>query len=95
MLTRNIIQFIILLFLLFSCSSKGSENFDDLSKIEIGMDINSAHQAMRNEPVDIDVAYWDNNLLVERYESGIAASDYYSIVYQKSDSSVVEIGWGD
>lgn len=82
--------------LMISCTNpKGEENFEHLQNIKIGMEMNEVHSIMPNTPVNLKQAYWSDTLLVESYESGFGASDYYKIIYFKKDSVVFEIKWGD
>jgi|GEM_PF-3439901 len=67
--------------LMISCTnSKGEENFKHLQNIKIGMEMNEVHSIMPNTPVNLKQAYWSDTLLVESFESGFGASDYYKII---------------
>ncbi|AZJ33790.1 hypothetical protein SAMN05444344_0383 [Tenacibaculum mesophilum] len=77
------------------CVSSEKKNFEDLQKVKINMHLTRVKSIMTNNPKLIKDAYWDTNLFVYYYNSPFTASDDYSIVFNKNDSLVVEIGYGD
>ncbi|RZK12257.1 MAG: hypothetical protein EOO46_03780 [Flavobacterium sp.] len=86
---------LILSFACISCFNKSDENFEDISKIKKGMSVKDARQIMRNKYIDQSTAHYDNNLIVESYESDALVSDRYKIIFRKSDSTIVDVGLGD
>jgi len=92
---KNFFVIVFLMILGFSCNSKGDENFQDFKKVKLGMSIDEVLNTMSNEAKNIEVAYWSDSLLVERYESGFGASDDFMIIYSVTDTVVVEVNWGD
>ncbi|UBZ06762.1 hypothetical protein LDL76_15565 [Salegentibacter mishustinae] len=78
-----------------SCNKTHIENYEDLQKLESGMELDEVLSLMRNEPVLIEKAYWDENLFIYSFESPPAASDYYKVIFRKNDSVVTEILYGD
>lgn len=92
------ITFVIFCFggFIIGCSNSiGRQNFEDLSRIEVGMKISEVHNLMRNAPIDSKVASWSDSLLVERYKSSVGSSDHYEVIYTKKDCLVVKVNWGD
>ena len=81
--------------ILFGCNTEGEQNFEDLKKVELGMERSMVDTIMGNPPINSETANWSDSLFVESYESGFGASDYYKIIYSKKDSVVVDVGWGD
>jgi hypothetical protein len=94
-MSRKVILRIIWVLLLGCTNTNGELNFEDLKNIKVGMTIDKVHLIMTNDPIALEEAYWSDSILVERYESGFAASDDYRIIYNKADSTVKEIYWGD
>jgi len=81
--------------ILFFVSCESSENFENLKKVKVGMPYRDAVKIMENEPISIEDAFWNDSLFVAYYDSPVAASDNYGIIYSKRDSIVVGIEWGD
>lgn len=93
---QKISLIVVVIGLMIRCTNpRGEENFEQLKIIKIGMEMNKVHSIMPNTPISLKQSYWSDTLLVESYESGFGASDYYKIIYSKKDSVVVEIKWGD
>jgi hypothetical protein len=87
--------FLFIMFAYLSCSNKPNENFEDISKIQIGMSYKEVQKIMRNNYKDRISASYSDTLFIDRYEPGFGASDYFGIVYSEKDSIVVEINLGD
>lgn len=92
---KNIICFFLISLFGISCNINSSNNYEDLKKIEIGMSIIEVDKIMRNNPIKLDRAIYNDSKIIEYYESPMAASDYFQIVYSSNDSIVVEIYFGD
>lgn len=89
-------QFLIIASLLYlSCTSEQNKNFEDLKSINQGMKLEEVLKHMRNEPIRSEPAYWSDSLFIYSYASPAAASDHYKIVFNKKDSTVVELMLGD
>ena len=79
----------------FGCSNKTEQNFEDISKIQKGMNYQEVQKIMRNDYLVRTSPNCDNTIFLEKYESPSGASDDYGIVFRKKDSIVVEINLGD
>ncbi|HEX8577641.1 MAG TPA: hypothetical protein VF677_15245 [Flavobacterium sp.] len=88
-------KIIICLILLTSCNSKGDENYNSLLKIKKGMHHQTVCGIMKNKPRETETAFWNDSLFVNYYDSGIGASDDFKIVFNKKDSLVVDVEYGD
>lgn len=91
---KNII-YLLCVVILFSCSSKSDENFEDLKKIKQKMPFIEVRKIMRNKEIGIENAYYNENLFILKYDSGVGASDDFKIIFSKKDSLVTDIGYGD
>jgi hypothetical protein len=89
------IIYVFCLCFLFSCSSKSDENFEDLKKIKPKMSFIEVRKIMRNKESSVENAYYDDKLLIVRYDSGMGASDDFKIILSKKDSLVISIEFGD
>lgn len=86
---------ILLVFLFAGCSGEAEQNFDDLQKIQSGMTAAQVRKVMTNNPESVQEAYWNPGLFVYFYKSPPAASDHYQVIFNKADSTVVEVNFGD
>lgn len=86
---------LLFMLLLISCSKKHDENFSDLQGIQVGMKFQEVLDHMIHEPLDQETAYWNDELFVLSFSSPAAASDYYKIIFEKKDSTVVKINFGN
>ncbi|QED38949.1 hypothetical protein FK178_15025 [Antarcticibacterium arcticum] len=84
-----------LFILLISCSKANQENFEDLKKIETGMEVKKVLSIMRNDPINVKRAPWNDSLFIYYFSSPAAASDHYKIIFKEEDSTVIEINFGD
>ena len=66
--------------ILFGCNTEGEQNFEDLKKVELGMERSMVDTIMRNPSINSETANWSDSLFVETYESGFGASEYYKII---------------
>ena len=81
--------------LLISCKKGHIENYEDLQKVKLGMKLDNVLALMRNEPINVEKAYWDKNLFVYSFASPPAASDHYKVIFKEKDSTVVEVLYGE
>ncbi|HEU4495601.1 MAG TPA: hypothetical protein VFR70_00975 [Flavobacterium sp.] len=89
------IMIFISVILIIGCNSKSSENYESLLKIKKGMSHDSVNSIMKNKPREIKTAFWNDTLFVNYYDSGFGASDDFKIVFNKKDSTVVDVEYGD
>lgn len=85
----------LMLTLLFSCTQEQKDNFEDLQQIKVGMKLNEETKKMGNKPLKVEVASWNDSLFIYSFASPPVASDYYKVIFETKDSTVVDIKYGD
>ena len=99
---------LIILFILtvISCDNSAKQNYDDLTKIKVGMSIDEVRTIMRNQPIDEKEVYYNkikngeidgngkDTLYMMVYESVFGSSDDYRILISPKDSTVKKVYLG-
>lgn len=78
-----------------SCNSTGDDNYENIIKVKKGMKKNTVDSIMQHNPKLSETAFWNDSLFVQYYDAPMGASDDLGIVFNKKDSIVVDIRYGD